>query len=552
MNFVLIFLLSYGFTALLTPMFIRYLKRVKVTELPGKRRILTEKIPRMGGLIIYIVVSFSWLYFYPELNETRPLLISSFFIFLLGLFDDTLGLSYRTKLLSQIVVAIIITFYLSQKYLHLLLFGIVIPKPFDHLVLCSFITIAITSINSLDGQDGIEGLVSNVSLINYSVILFLTISYQSVLLATLIVSLIGSTLAFLKYNNYPTRIILGDTGSLIIGYFLVLCSLLVSLNRNTYVLDLSLPLILLSLPVIDVIRVISQSIFEGHLPSLSYRIHIHHLISQIFDSKKSAVIFIEVLTSISVVISFFYIIGFHTLTAILFFIYILIIIFIKRVSLLVANYFKVPSDFILTKNQLKFRFLKVLASAAASIFFLYLTADSLIGSRSYNPSYYFYMTGMGIIVSSAAVYNHLKGNIKYDFFIFLNLMAFIIITGLGTSLYNNNILIDFNAIDPFTENSFYLFIFMIVFALTINSCLLSPDFQSFCVDLTAANSLIFALLVNFSIPEFRDKQLQIILTEIFSLLILIQLIKTMPRLKSYIFYLSFVLPFGALLKLIIH
>jgi len=74
----------------------------------------------------------------------------------------------------------------------------------------------INAINLFDGLDGLAAGVSFIALTIFAVIAFFTGNLSVI---TLRVALMGALLGFLKYNVYPSRIFMGDTGSMLCGYF---------------------------------------------------------------------------------------------------------------------------------------------------------------------------------------------------------------------------------------------------------------------------------------------------------------------------------------------
>lgn len=66
------------------------------------------------------------------------------------------------------------------------------------------------------------------------------------------VAVLGSLLAFWIFNRYPARIFLGDSGSLLIGYFFAVISLVVPIKSYTTT-ALFMPLVVLGVPLTEVI-----------------------------------------------------------------------------------------------------------------------------------------------------------------------------------------------------------------------------------------------------------------------------------------------------------
>ena len=110
-------------------------------------------------------------------------------------------------------------------------------------------------------------------------------------------TLMGSLLAFLKYNFYPAKIFMGDTGSLVVG--LILSILAINIIRYGLVTEtIKLPnkgpllaIVILAIPLFDSLRVFVARIIKRRHPLSAGRGHIHHaLLSLGFGHKKTSFI----------------------------------------------------------------------------------------------------------------------------------------------------------------------------------------------------------------------------------------------------------------------
>jgi UDP-GlcNAc:undecaprenyl-phosphate GlcNAc-1-phosphate transferase len=275
MHLIIIFYFSLLLTVFTTPLFIEYFSRNKVMDFPGNRRINTYAVPRMGGLVIYLTAIFSIFGFCSNLNELRFFIIGSILLLLVGIIDDITEVTYEKKFVIQFIAALFLMFFLSDTYVTINFFGLNIPSPFDKALLFVFI---VGVVNSINLYDGLDGLVTSFSLLISFVTFFIGWQLNNQFLLILSASLIGSLLGFLKYNTFPARIFLGDTGSLTLGFFLITAVLLSSTNPETKNIDLTFSVILLAVPVIDTLRVMVVRIMNFKNPFLPDLSHIHHII----------------------------------------------------------------------------------------------------------------------------------------------------------------------------------------------------------------------------------------------------------------------------------
>ena len=123
-----------------------------VLDIPAQRRVHSIPTPKTGGWAIFIAFIIAAILFTKPDEEILGLLIAASFIFVVGIWDDTKELSAVTKLLSQIVAAVI-----------LILFGVTIIIFPDNLwgnalnyTLTVLWLVGITNaVNFIDGMDGL-------------------------------------------------------------------------------------------------------------------------------------------------------------------------------------------------------------------------------------------------------------------------------------------------------------------------------------------------------------------------------------------------------------
>ncbi len=279
MKYPLIFFAGLVITIFLTPYLITFLQRFEIVDKPDQRRINKTTIPRMGGIVIFIVVMLLIFSFFPDLNSIRLLIVSALLISVCGTLDDILTTKWHVKFLFIFIASMFLITYFSPSFSTLKLLGVTLPSPLDYIVLCVFMVGVINSVNLLDGLDG---LASGFSLLVFSMFFVLANILQDELLMVSMAALAGTLLGFLNYNAHPAKIFLGDTGSLLLGFFLLFSSVSISNKLSLDELDLTFAIIVLGVPIIDTLKVMLTRILKKKNPFHPDKTHIHHVI---FDNK---------------------------------------------------------------------------------------------------------------------------------------------------------------------------------------------------------------------------------------------------------------------------
>src|SRR6185437_1412526 len=113
--------------------------------------------------------------------------------------------------------------------------------------------------------------------------------------------LAGACLGFLPHNFHPSRIIMGDTGSMLLGLLLAyvpiwainsldFTSLNNKANRYAELLPLLLPAAVLVIPYTDMLRAVIRRTRAGLSPFAADKGHLHHRMLDIGHSHRSTVL----------------------------------------------------------------------------------------------------------------------------------------------------------------------------------------------------------------------------------------------------------------------
>ena len=312
-NILSIFLLSVIIVGIAIPQILRIAFRRQLFDRPDERKLHSCQVPRLGGLA-FIPGIFVALFFLTVFNvvfgryelfvtidrEVLPLacvFFASFFLYIVGIADDIVGIRYRGKFLVQICSGIVLIAggcMLSDLhgmfYLHTLPYAVVLPLT---IFACVFV---VNAINLIDGLDGLASGLCALAFLVYG-ITFLCIGQH--LYAMLSFAGLGVLIPFFYYNVFGKvergcKIFMGDTGSLTLG--IMLCFLGLQLNgyasssdavhANSFLLAFS-PLIV---PCFDVVRVFFHRIRNGKSPFLPDKNHIHHKLLAVGMSQRWAMV----------------------------------------------------------------------------------------------------------------------------------------------------------------------------------------------------------------------------------------------------------------------
>ena len=240
-------LISLAAALLIGPPLIRYLKKLHfgqtIYEL-GPSQQQKQGTPVMGGLMMAAGILLGSVICHPAKWDgvwdfLFPLLAVSFLSMAVGFADDYIkavkkrhdGLSPWQKIAGQVIVSLAFSLYcyFSPRV------GSSIRIPFTgaewdlgifYIPLMTLLVIFIVNSSNLqDGLDGLLGTVTSISSSAWAVIcLLLTVAGEAgkaengtAVIAVFAMSMVGACTGFLRYNRYPAKTFMGDTGSMLLG-----------------------------------------------------------------------------------------------------------------------------------------------------------------------------------------------------------------------------------------------------------------------------------------------------------------------------------------------
>jgi UDP-GlcNAc:undecaprenyl-phosphate GlcNAc-1-phosphate transferase len=248
-------------------------ERFQVMDLPGERKVHEHPVPRVGGLAFAVGACVAIAWWGARDATTFSVLLGCVIIVAFGVWDDRVDLSYRSKLVGQLLAALVVVWGGDIWFTTLpFLPDVEVPAWAGMFVTVVFLVGVSNAVNLTDGLDGLAGGLSFLTLSGIAYLAYLS-NDSTVLLLT--VPFLGGLLGFLRYNTYPARIFMGDGGSQLLGFIMgVLAILLTDSSRGPF--SPSLAFFLLGLPFLDTLGVTGQRLAEGRSPFMGDRAHIHH------------------------------------------------------------------------------------------------------------------------------------------------------------------------------------------------------------------------------------------------------------------------------------
>ena len=302
-------LISLFLTIIITPRIRSFALKNKIIDIPNSRKQKKSITVRVGGIsiflsylfsiFVFLIVNYKFNFFIVDYKLFLIFLLSSLSFFSIGLIDDLKDLSPLLRLLIQFLISFFIWLNdIKISYFSFPFFNneiqILIPTGISLLITIFWI---VGIVNALNWVDGIDGLAVGIMVIAFFTFMIFALERGDFTLFLLICSILGTSIGFMRFNAYPSKILMGDGGSYLIAINIALLTLTIftSSNQNSnselIATDIITPFIVLALPILDSIRVCLNRIKGGYSPFSPDRSHLHHkLFDYGFSEEKTVII----------------------------------------------------------------------------------------------------------------------------------------------------------------------------------------------------------------------------------------------------------------------
>lgn len=280
MQYLAIAILPAVLTWLLFQLARKYFPRLGMMDRPHKYGLKRAPIPYYGGIIIVLAFLVSVLFWLPWDNKLLIFLGLAVLVAAVSFWDDLKKIRPVYRLLLQVVVGV--GLYAGGIYVQAL------PNPlgaeFDLqavvvggvAIFSLLITVlwVILIMNTLNWVDGLNGLSSGVAGLAAFIMFLLAVKPEFHTVDQTAVVVMGLSLAvvllvFWFYDFYPAKILMGDTGTMFIGFILAGLAIYSGGKLATAVL-------VLGFPILDAIWVIIRRLINKTSPFKGDLQHFHH------------------------------------------------------------------------------------------------------------------------------------------------------------------------------------------------------------------------------------------------------------------------------------
>ncbi len=293
-------------------------RKIGFVDMPGGHKGHAQPVALGGGLAIFLTIVIptfagtllarwalphqdtGWI---PEylanhlagIADKLPLLsaviIGALILHVVGLIDDVRPLGPWSKLLVQFLVAGTLVWGFKIRSVEAL-------GEWPSIGITTFwIVLIINAFNFLDNMDGLSAGVAAISGLIFACAAMVS---GQIFVPVLALVLVGAVTGFLTFNFNPASIFMGDAGSMVVGYFLAVLTVMTTYYnpaQHSLPAGILVPVVVLAIPLYDVISVVIHRLRAGDSPFCGDRRHFSHRLIKRGMSVKAAVCTIYLATA---------------------------------------------------------------------------------------------------------------------------------------------------------------------------------------------------------------------------------------------------------------
>ncbi len=273
------------FSIIINALFLRFSGNLGTRNTdPSAIRWSSTTKPALGGISFYIIFLLSIAFYsvflpggYNFMNTQMMGILGAVSLgFLLGLADD----AYNTRPLMKFSLQVLCGLILVSTGTHIK----ILPYDYLNYALTMFWVVGLmNSVNMLDNMDGVTTTTSINVVLGGMALLLIKGDVNQVHLA-MMVGVLAALCGFLVFNWHPSRMYMGDTGSMFLGVFLAAIGIIYFWNSSDYngqiiqSKQLVIAALMFIVPICDTATVTINRLLKGKSPFVGGKDHTtHHL-----------------------------------------------------------------------------------------------------------------------------------------------------------------------------------------------------------------------------------------------------------------------------------
>jgi len=320
-DYVIVLAVAFGATFLLTPLVRRLAVRVGAVVAPGERRVHVLPMPTLGGVAMYaaflLAMAVAWRLDHFDAafagsSEPLGVVLAATVIFGVGVLDDLREVSAPAKMAGQVFAgSVLYLFGVTMFFFRVPYADIVVLSPdIAPLVTVLWVVGMANAVNLIDGLDGLAAGIVAIAAGAYFLygerLVDVGLIGEDNISPLVAVIVVGVCLGFLPHNFHPGRIMMGDSGALLLGMLMAASTMVVggrtaeSYSGQTFFFyaPLFIPFLILGVPMLDTLFAIVRRAKRRQKVTAPDKEHLHHRLMRLGHGQRRSVLILWAWTAI--------------------------------------------------------------------------------------------------------------------------------------------------------------------------------------------------------------------------------------------------------------
>ena len=291
---------------------------------PTERTVHTTPIPAIGGLAIFVgfIAAFAvsrlldrFDPLFARNSEPRGIIGAAVIILVVGLYDDIHGALPPAKVTAIVMAGLVLVQYGVTMYYFRIPFvdDILLSTDWVPLVTVLWLLGMTQAINLIDGLDGLAAGI--VAIAAGAFFLYAQKLSGLGLLASpnfgplVAIIAVGVCVGFLPHNFNPARIIMGDSGALLLGLMMAVATSVVGGRADPsgqgfvgqtyfFLAPLVIPLLILGVPILDLVFAVVRRASRRQAIDVADKGHLHHRLMNLGHGHRRSVVILWAWTAL--------------------------------------------------------------------------------------------------------------------------------------------------------------------------------------------------------------------------------------------------------------
>jgi UDP-GlcNAc:undecaprenyl-phosphate GlcNAc-1-phosphate transferase len=311
-GYLVVLLVAAGTTWVLTPVVRRLSIRLGAVVPPDARHVHERPMPILGGAAMFagFLAAMAVASRIPQFHDmfrgnSEPLgvILAAGAIFVVGTLDDFRDVSPPAKLAGQVLAASLLYLMGVTMFFFRVPFAdfVVLSPEWAPLVTAGWVLLMCNAVNLIDGLDGLAAGI--VAIAGLALFFYADRLFEAGLLAgsnlgpLLAIITVGVCAGFLPFNFHPAKIMMGDSGALLLGVLMASTTIVIGgriadpFSGQTYFFfaPLFIPLVILGVPIVDTVFAVLRRTVRRRSFAVADKDHLHHRLMRLGHGHRRSV-----------------------------------------------------------------------------------------------------------------------------------------------------------------------------------------------------------------------------------------------------------------------